>query len=368
MEEEVLNVFGLLSRYVSRSFLSSFGGTLFCLFFILILFDFAELQRRAGSKDIDLLTKFIMVLLRSPYLLEQILPFLVFVAALFVFWRMNRANELLIFRSIGVSLWGLILPIGLTALMIGFIDLTVFNPLSSAMQKRYEKLEKRYLSKNKEEIKVTSTGIWLSERMGANQAIYRADKIDLKNLTLLNLNIIIRSAENKFIERIDAKTAQIRGNQLVLREGWETQVEKSSQPFIEKTIKTTFNKNIIEKMKVSRAAFSFWELPSYISLLEISGLHNLKYKMNWYSMLASSFWLGAMILLAAAFSCRPHRQGKTVLILLTGLIVGFFLYFFKDIMFALGTTGGLPPVIAAWLPPLLTFMVGAVLVFSQEDG
>lgn len=363
-----MRTFGLLSRYVSRSFLASFGGTLLCLFSILILFDFAELQRRAGAKEISLSDKFTMVFLHTPHFLEQILPFLVFVAALFIFWRMNRANELLIFRSVGISLWRLILPISLTALMIGFTDLTVFNPLSSAMQKRYEKLEKRYLSKNKEDVKVTSTGIWLSEKMGTHQAIYRVDKIDLKTLTLLNLNIIIRSSENKFIERIDAKTAQIQGNQLVLREGWETPFGKSSQPFMEKTIKTSFTKNIIERMKVSRAAFSFWELPSYIVLLESSGLHNLKYKMYWHAMLANAFWLGAMILLAAAFSCRPYRKGKTVLFLLAGLIVGFFLYFFKDIMFALGATGGLPPAIAAWLPPLLTFMVGAVLVFSQEDG
>lgn len=363
-----MKVFGLLSRYASRTFLASFGGTLLCLFSILILFDFAELQRRAGAKEISLSTKFIMVLLRSPYLLEQVLPFLVFVAALFIFWRMNRANELLIFRSVGVSLWRLILPISLTALTIGFIDLTVFNPLSSTMQKRYEKLEKRYLSKSKEDIKVTSTGIWLSEKMGHHQAIYRVDKIDLKTLTLLNPNIIIRSADNKFIERIDAKTAKIQDNQLLLKEGWETPFGKSSQPFVEKTIKTSLNKNIIERMKVSRAAFSFWDLPSYIDLLEISGLHNLKYKMYWHAMLANAFWLGTMIVLAAAFSCRPHRQGKTALLLLAGLIVGFFLYFFKDVMFALGSTGGLPPIIAAWLPPLLTFMVGAVLVFSQEDG
>jgi len=366
--EEVLKIFGVLSRYVSRSFLTSFGGALVCLFAILILFDFAELQRRAGAKEISLSTKFAMVLLRSPYLLEQILPFLVFVSALFIFWRMNRANELLVFRSIGVSLWRVILPISITALLIGFVDLAIFNPLSSTMQKHYEKLEKRYLSKNKEDIKVTPTGIWLSEKMGSHQAIYRVDKIELKDLNLLNLNIIIRSAKNSFIERIDAKTAQIQGNQLVLRDGWDTLAGQSPQPFKEKTIETSFNKEIIEKMKVNRAVLSFWDLPLYIDLLEVSGLHNLKYKMYWHSMFASSFWLGAMILLAAAFSCRPHRQGKTVLILLVGLVVGFFLYFFKDIMFALGTTGGLPPVIAAWLPPLLTFMVGAVLVFSQEDG
>ena len=341
---------------------------LLCLFSIIFLFDFAELQRRAGSKDITLIIKLKMVLLRSPYLLEQVLPFLVFVAALFIFWRMNRDNELLIFRSIGISLWRLILPISLTALMIGFIDLAAFNPLSSAMQKQYEKLEKRYLSKSKEDVKVASTGLWLSEKMGPNQAIYRADKIDLKNLILLNPNIIITSPGNHFIKRLDAKTAKIQGGHLILKDGWETNVRKSPQPFAEKTIETSLNKNRIEEMKVSRAIFSFWNLPSYIALLEASGLHALKYKMYWHSMLARTFWLGTMILLAAAFSCRPYKQGKTILILLTGLIVGFSLYFFKDLTFALGTSGRLPPMIAAWLPPLLTLMVGAVLVFNQEDG
>jgi len=363
-----MRIFGLLSRYASRSFLASFGGTLSCLFCIIILFDFAELQRRAGNKDISLVIKLKMVLLRSPHFLEQILPFLVFAAALFIFWRMNRTNELLICRSVGVSLWRLILPISLTALMIGFIDLTAFNPLSSIMQNQYEKLEKHYLSKTKDDMKVTSTGLWLSEKMGPNQAIYRADKIDFKSLTLLNPNIVIISPENNFIERLDAKTAQIQGNQLVLKEGWETHVGKSTIAFSEKTINTTLTKDKIERMKVSRATFSFWDLPSYISLLETSGLQSLKYQMYWHSMLAVTFWLGAMVLLAAAFSCRPHRQGKTVLILLIGLIVGFALYFFRDITFALGASGRLPPVIAAWLPPLLTLMVGAVLVFNQEDG
>ena len=109
-------------------------------------------------------------------------------------------------------------------------------------------------------------------------------------------------------------------------------------------------------------------MPSYIALLDSSGLKSLKYRVYWHSLLASALWIGSMVLLAAAFSCRPLRQGKTLLMILIGLIVGFFLYFFKDVTFALGSSGRLPPLIAAWLPPCLTVMVGAVLVFNQEDG
>ena len=68
----------------------------------------------------------------------------------------------------GVSLWRLILSISLTAFVIGSLDLIAFNPLSSVMLERYEKLEKKYfLSGITEDVKVESTGLWLSEKNGA---------------------------------------------------------------------------------------------------------------------------------------------------------------------------------------------------------
>jgi lipopolysaccharide export system permease protein len=363
-----MNLSSLLSRYASRSFLKSFGVVFLCLFAIIVLFDFVELQRRAGVKEISLATKMGMVFLRTPHFLEQVLPFVVFVAGLFTFWNMNRTNELIIFRSIGVSLWRLILPISLTAFALGCFNLTIFNPLSSAMLARSDKLERKYLSNLKDEIKVESTGIWLTEKVGQNQIIYRASQVDLKTLEFKNLNIIINSPQNKFIERIDAKTGQIQGNQFDLREGWVTLAENVAQPFTQKTIETFLNRKKIERMNVYKNTLSFWRLPSYIAILKASGLNSLKYQTYWHSLIANAFWLGVMVLLAAAFSCRPLRQGKTILMIFIGLLMGFLLYFFKDITFALGSSGSLPPFIATWIPSLLTLMVGAVLVFNQEDG
>ncbi len=363
-----MKLFSLLSRYLSRSFLMSFGIGFVCIFIIILLFDFAELQRKAGSTELSLAIKLNMIFLRAPHFLEQVIPFLGFGAAIFTFWRLNRSNELIILRATGVSLWRVIFPISLTALMLGFVVLTAFNPLSTAMLERYEKLDKRYLSKSKDDIKIESTGLWLSERMGPNQAIYRSSKVNIENLEFQDLNIIVTSHENKFLYRIDAKVAQIKGSDLELRDGWETVAGKVAVPFTQKTIKTSLDRSIIERMKMNKSVYSFWKLPSYIALLEQSGLHSLKYRMQYDSMIACAFWVGAMILLAASFSCRPIRQGRSVLIIFMGLIVGFLLYFFKDMTFAIGSSGGIPPLIASWLPPLVTVMVGAVLVFNQEDG
>ncbi len=363
-----VKIFSQLFRYASRNFITSFLVAFTCLFSIILLFDFAEIERRTSAKEISFFMKLNMIFLRAPHFAEQVLPFIVFIAAIFVFWRMNRSNELIIFRSSGISLWRLILPISLTALLIGFVDLTAFNPLSVAMQQRYDKLVRSIDATDSEDIKVSSTGLWLSEQSGPNQAIYRADKINLRKHELLNVNIVIISPQDEFLQRVDAEKATLKDNELLLENGWYLEKGKPSEKFTEKVIPTNLNQSKIKRLKTSRGFYSFKELPSYIKLLQSSGLNSRKYEMFWHSMLASAFWVGAMVVLAAAFSCRPYRQGKTLLLLLLGVLIGFALYFFKDMTFAMGAAGFLPTVISAWLPPVITVMVGAVAVFYQEDG
>lgn len=338
------------------------------LFAIIFLFDFAEIQRQTTLKDISFAVKLGMVCLRSPFLLEQAFPFLVFVASLFMFWRLNRSHELVVLRSMGISLWKVILPISLTALLIGCFELTIFNPLSSGMLSRYEHLERKYLSNSKDNIAIEPTGIWLSDYNHRHQMIYRASQINLDKLEFSDLNIIILSRGDSFLERIDAQVAQLNKDHLILKNGWTTLPGKPPVPFAERRLTTSLTRTKIERMKQRSHTFSFWRLPEYISLLDLSGLKSLKYVMYWYSLLANAFWPAAMVFLAGAFACRPLRQGKTVMMILIGLVSGFLLYFFKDIMFAFGASGRLSPPLAAWLPPLLTLMVGSVLLFSQEDG
>lgn len=339
-----------------------------CIFVIVTLFDFAELQRRAKTSNIDALDKLSLILLHAPHLLEHTLPFLVFMAALYVFWRFNRTSELIVCRAAGLSLWRLILPVGLIAVCVGCIDLAAFNPLSSALLARYEHLQRKLLSPNTSDIWIETTGLWLSEKKNHAQTFYRADHLNMDSLTFKNMNILIFSPTHKFTQRIDAKTAQVQGKNLILLNGWETMSNQAPRPFNTKTLETSLSRERIEEMTVDKSTLSFWKLPSYVSLLEASGLKSLKPRMAWHSLVANVIWFGAMVLLAASFACGPIRYGKPILLLTLGILFGFFLYIFKYITFAFGSSGGLPPLIAAWLPPLLTLMVGATLVFNQEDG
>ena len=57
-----------------------------------------------------------------------------------------------------------------------------------------------------------------------------------------------------------------------------------------------------------------------------------------------------MVLVAATFSLRLHRGGGAVMLIVSGVVAGFLLYFLSDIVFALGLSAKIPVLLAAWAP------------------
>ena len=76
----------------------------------------------------------------------------------------------------------------------------------------------------------------------------------------------------------------------------------------------------------------------------------------------------AIILLAASFSLRPQRRGRVGLVILSGVLTGFLLYFLSNFVFALGLSAEIPIVLAAWTPAGVTLMLGIATLLHLEDG
>ncbi len=71
---------------------------------------------------------------------------------------------------------------------------------------------------------------------------------------------------------------------------------------------------------------------------------------------------------AATFSLRLTRRGGTGLLLLGGLFAGFLLYFLTDVVRALGMSGSIPPLLAAWAPTVVFTLLGLAMLLHLEDG
>jgi lipopolysaccharide export system permease protein len=75
-----------------------------------------------------------------------------------------------------------------------------------------------------------------------------------------------------------------------------------------------------------------------------------------------------MIFIAAAFSLRLARLGGSARLIVASVLTGFLLYFFTDVSHALGISGVVPVVLAAWAPATTALLLGVAYMFNQEDG
>ncbi len=113
---------------------------------------------------------------------------------------------------------------------------------------------------------------------------------------------------------------------------------------------------------------SFWNLPGFIELLENAGFSATHHKLQLHRLLAMPILFAAIILLAVSFSLRPQRRGRVGLVIFGGAFTGFLLYFLSNFVFALGLSGKIPVVLAAWAPAGITLMLGIAVLLHLEDG
>ena len=115
-------------------------------------------------------------------------------------------------------------------------------------------------------------------------------------------------------------------------------------------------------------ATPFWSLPNQISRIENAGFTSTAYRLRFQQLLATPLVFAAMSILAAAFSLRLMRLGDMPLMVVAALGLGFLFYFLNALMRALGEAEVLPPIAAAWIPPLLVVLSAFTLLCYTEDG
>lgn len=354
-----------LARHISFWLFSVFGGVTG----VALLFDTVELLRRSSGKtDIGLLLILQMSAFKLPNLVEQMLPFCVLLGATLAFWRLARANELVVTRAAGISVWQILAPATAIALLVGVIQVALFNPLASVMLSKFEQLESRHLKRSVSLLSVSKTGLWLRQSDPNGQSVIHATSVAQSDMTLRNVIIFLFEGEDRFVGRIDAENARLRAGYWDIRNAWISAPNQRPTFVASHRVDTDLTLNKILDSFASPETMSFWELPGFIATLENAGFSGHRHKLHWHSLLASPLLLAAMILIAAIFSLRTSRRGSVALSICGAVLSGFCLYFVSDLVYALGLSASIPTVLAAWTPAGVSMLLGLAALFHIEDG
>ncbi|MBU0781878.1 MAG: LptF/LptG family permease, partial [Alphaproteobacteria bacterium] len=116
------------------------------------------------------------------------------------------------------------------------------------------------------------------------------------------------------------------------------------------------------------SSISIWDLPAFIQRLQSAGFSAQRH-IVWLQMeLSQPLFLGAMMLIGAAFTMRPQRGGKVGLNVMSAILLAFTIYFIRNFAQILGENGDVPAALAAWAPPLAAAGVALGILLQREDG
>ena len=359
-----------LTWYIARQFAIFWFAFFMAIAGIILLVSLVDLLDRFGSREgVTLGVVVEMAFLKLPHLSLEVMPFTLLFAGLATFWRLTRTHELVVARAAGVSVWQFLLPVLLVAVAMGAFTTTVLNPVSATLLSRFELIESRFSrSGPRSALAVSRNGLWLRQADQEGQAVIHAARLNPDGITLQNVIVFRYGEADRFLERIDAAQAQLGAGQWDLTEAWVSGPGKAPS-FVEETaIATSLTPAKIQESFADPETISFWSLPGFIRLLKESGFSSVRHELQWNRLLATPLLFAAMVLLAATFSLRPQRRGRIAMVILSGMLAGFLLYFFSNFVFALGLSGKIPVVLAGWAPAGASMMLGVAMLLHLEDG
>jgi len=191
----------------------------------------------------------------------------------------------------------------------------------------------------------------------------------LSGVTLISL-----SNDGNPTRRIEAERAQLGYYEWILRNAKIWPIGDGINPEFEAitqkrfTLPSTLTLDQIRDSFGSPQSISIWKLSPYIADLQASGFSARRHAV-WFQMeLARPLFLVSMLLIGAGFSMRPSRFGGTGLSVLTAVFMGFGLFYMRNFAQILGENGQLPVALAAWTPPIATFMIALGIILHKEDG
>ncbi|MGE0754832.1 MAG: LPS export ABC transporter permease LptG [Alphaproteobacteria bacterium] len=359
----------ILFLYIGKHFLLSILVALFGLLALTLLIDLVELIRRTAGRDqVTIGVIMQMTLLKLPSIAGKLLPYAVLIGSMLALTRLTRSQELVVTRASGVSVWQFLAPAVVVAMLLGLFMVMAVNPIASVLLLRYEQMEGKYFTGKSSFSAISHSGLWLRQIEDKGEHIIHAQRISQSDMSFRNLVIFRYDAQGKFNERMDVKHAELQADMLRLNEVLRTIPGQPPEAVTHMSIPTSLTLTYIQDSFASPETLSFWYLPSFINMLEEAGFSALRHKLHLNSLLASPFLLAGTVLIAAIFSLRLPRRGKIGLMAVAGIVTGFLLHFFTDIIHALGSAGTVPVMMAAWAPAAMVMMAGAATLLHLEDG
>ena len=360
-----------IDYYILKEFLSSFlVVSLFFTLISLIVDVFENLNRFIdNSVPYDILLKYYKASL--PSMISVTIPVSCLVSSVFTYGMMIQKREWLVFKSSGLSLYRLSLPVLALGLLLSVSSFYFDDTVVIKNNRVKNDIKNTYMSKNKN--KSMGKSIFENVYFQKNQKdLIAIEKFNSNNNVLLNLNYL-EINEGNLERRIDSNKAEwnqemqkwnlkkfsIRNFDLNGLEKNFIQSDKDS------LIHLDFTPSEILKIGKSSEEISYAELKEQIKSLKNNGINTLKWEVDLNYKIAYSFI--SLIVIFCGIPLSVFRS-NTTLAFGGGLSLATIFSYVIILKFgqSLAYGGILSPLVGAWLSNIVFISIGVYLMLNAR--
>ena len=153
-------------------FLKSLFKILLIFFFLIVVLNLFEEIKFFKNNEVNFLLPIFLTILNTPSTLFDVLPFIFLMSGLYFFSEILDKNELIIYKSYGLTNVKIISIISLTTFLIGIIVIFIFYNLTSNLKFLYLDIKNEYTKDNKYLAVVTSNGLWIKDEKKKSYQYY----------------------------------------------------------------------------------------------------------------------------------------------------------------------------------------------------
>lgn len=357
----------IVDRYILREFVKILVLVLISVAVLAVVIDYTQISGDVQENKIAFHTVFAYYRFYLFQIVNWTLPISVLVSTLITFGIFSKNNEVTAFKSGGISLYRVALPVLGLAALVAVLSYFMGDYILPYSNQRMEQLHAKIKGKGPVSVQ-TQQKLWF---LGKGRYIINFLSYDRTAKQLSQVQVFeLHPTLFRLARRVYADRARWDGQGWVFENGWMRSFT-DSRAVIYTSIATPIRLFYREKPEdfateaKSPDQMTFTQLRRYIDAIRKSGYSAEELSVKLYQKTSWPFISMVMVLIALPFAFRIGKRGALYGIGIA-LIVGIVYWMVYAIFTKFGEVGNLPPVLAAWSANVL-FAIAALYLFLHVD-
>jgi lipopolysaccharide export system permease protein len=356
----------LLDRYITKQFLANSLFALLAVTIIFVVIDALEHLDDFIDKQATIATVALYYFYFIPEIIKLIMPVSLLLASLFATARMSTQYELTAMKSSGISLYRLMVPYVVVALIISAASVYFNGWIVPLANKKKLNIERVYLLKD--QISLYSANIYVQDSptrilsMGYfDETRNTATRVSIQDFSDTNRTVLVGRVDA--ISMVWDTTARswvlMQGTRRWFGQGKERLEEFSTSP----AGRLHFDPDDLRKKQEKPDEMDYYTMKYFIESQQRAGQDVAHWQVDFYSKVSFPFASVIVVLFGVPFSSIRRRGGVGVQ-LGTSLLICFIYLIFMKVSQVFGYNGDINPLLTAWTANII-FFIAAIYVMMR---